>query len=257
MTPTLRIRHAVRGEKNTAKQSRAREGGRGREAEQQGKTEELLLLAATVALGGELVAWAAWQSQTCCCHRCCPLAVAAASLLLLPLTVWLFVDFSDLAHIACALLRCLGERLNTPGKYVGLRNERTWAAATWERERDTGNRRSNRPSRPTTGKRNEPTTATQWSAASHTNIDIYVEDSNSATDFDQFNSFSHIATPTITAGENCIWPARHFVTGQQQKLNEIHAHSWRGSRRKRRSRQSRGKSGLCPPHGWRFLMRIH
>lgn len=53
MTPTLRIRHAVRGEKNTAKQIRAREGGR--EAEQQGKTEELLLLAATVALGGELV----------------------------------------------------------------------------------------------------------------------------------------------------------------------------------------------------------
>lgn len=76
---------------------------------------------------------------------CCQLVVAC-------LTLWLFVDFSDLAHnalslslslsLACALLR-QRIRLNTPGKYMlGLRNERTWAAtssrqSSRQRDRET------------------------------------------------------------------------------------------------------------------------
>lgn len=232
MTPTLRIRHAVRGEKNPAKQSRAREAERERDEEQQGKTVELLLLLllpATVALGGELVGWAAWQSQTCCCHRCCLLAVVAASLLLQLFDClafcWLFWFSAHRKRSSSLSWRTLEyawwicritQRTHMSSSDKREKERHTQADGATDRQTD---RRSNRPSRPTTGKRNEPTTTTTtttlWSAASHTNIDIYVEDSNSVTSFDQFNSFSHTATPT-TAGENCIWFARHFVTEQQQ-----------------------------------------
>lgn len=78
---------------------------------------------------------------------CCQLVVAC-------LTLWLFVDFSDLAHnalslflslsLACALLR-QRIRLNTPGKYMlGLRNERTWAA-TSSRQRDRQTEEATQP----------------------------------------------------------------------------------------------------------------